>query len=227
MKVELAISLVKRWLRPVVRHPALRRRSPRTHGLVKGGKLEKGCSRTQAYPANPGSGGSSLTSQELRVADKITDFLRERALQNASRRYWGIGAMLARGGVKAADLLLRPTLQSSQDEFLIYDSKEHAIPKIADAITSVKYEYKIGYAKHEIRDPKMFDITTAAFCVYFEVEALGRATMPCLSFVTLDAASEQSTHVIIECYSLAPFNSKSISMYWVKSVRNSINSRFP
>ena len=74
------------------------------------------------------------------MADKITDFLRERKLQNASRRYGGIGAMLARSGVKAADLLLRPTLQSSQDEFLIYDSKEHAIPKIADAIRSVRYE---------------------------------------------------------------------------------------
>ena len=73
----------------------------------------------------------------------------------------------------------------------------------------------------------MFDIITAAFCIYFEVEALGRATMPCLSFVILDAVSEQSTHVIIECYSLAPFNSNIISRYWVKSVRNAINTKFP
>ena len=162
------------------------------------------------------------------MTDKITDFLRERALQNASRRYWGIGVMLARGGVKAAHLLLRPTLQLSQDEFLICDSKEHAIPKIVDAIKNVRNEVKmIGYTRHEIKDPNVFDITTAAFCVYYEVEALGRATMLCLAFITLNAVSEQQTHVIIECYSLGAFNSKSISSYWVKNVRSAIERRFP
>ena len=46
--------LSERRLRPVVCHPALRRRSPRRLRIVKDAKLEDPCNQTGVHPVNPG-----------------------------------------------------------------------------------------------------------------------------------------------------------------------------
>jgi hypothetical protein len=151
------------------------------------------------------------------MADKITEYLREVSLQNSASGTWGVGTVIARAGAKAAQSLMAISAKSAQDQFLVSENCEIALPKTLEALK------RVGYG---LKDPALFDVPTATFCVYMALQALGRMNAPGLVFVTLRAVSEKSTHVLAEGYAIEPFSNK-CATHWVITVRNAISANFP
>jgi hypothetical protein len=151
------------------------------------------------------------------MTDKISNFLREVDLQNASRGTWGVGSMLTRAGAKAAQALMSVSVKSASDQFIISASNELVIPIIAETLGKIS----LG-----LKDPSLFDIPTATFAIFMGQLVLGRMTTACLVFITLRAVSENSTHVLIEGYAKEPFKNN-IASSWVKKVHNAISANFP
>lgn len=151
------------------------------------------------------------------MTDKITKFLKEMELQNASRGTWGIGTMAARAGAKAGLALIPISVKSTQDHFMISANREVVLPTIAETLKKISLEFK---------DPALFDIPTATFAIFVGRPILGRMSTPCLVFITLRAVSENSTHGLIEGYAREAFINRTTSS-WVKQVRNAICANFP
>jgi hypothetical protein len=150
------------------------------------------------------------------MADKISAFLREIDLQNASIGTWGIGTMLTRAGAKAAKALLPISVKSAEDQFIISANLDFSLPIVAATLK------KTGFG---LKDPALFDIPTATFAVLMQRRMMGRLYAPCLVFITLRALSENSTHALIEGYAKEPFKNR-IATDWVKQVRNAITADF-
>ena len=150
------------------------------------------------------------------MTDKISDFLREIDLQNASRGTWGVGTMLTRAGAKAAQAVMSISIKSAEDQFIVSASNDVVIPIVVETLGKIS----LG-----LKDPALFDIPTATFAVFMGETMLGRTTA-CLVFITLRAASENSTHVLIVGYAKEPFNND-IASSWVKKVRNAISAKVP
>ena len=140
------------------------------------------------------------------MTDKISDFLREIDLQNASKGTWGVGRILTRSGAKAAQALMSVSVKSAEDQFIIPASNELVIPIIAETLG------KIGLG---LKDPALFDIPTATFAVFMGQQILGRMTGACLVFITLRAVSDNSTHLLIEGYAKELFKNNMASS-WVR-----------
>ena len=152
----------------------------------------------------------------MHMSDKIADFFRDVALENASSRTWGIGSVIARGGAKAALAAMPITVKTAEDQFLISENCETALPKTLEALKNISYGLK---------DPALFDVPTATFCVYMAFQAFGRMNAPCIVFVTMRPASEGSTHLLLEGHAKEPFNNK-VAKGYVKKVREAISARF-
>ena len=150
------------------------------------------------------------------MTDKISDFLREIDLQNASRNTWGLGTMLKRAGAKAAQELMSISIKSAEDQFILSASNDVVLPIIAKTLE----EISIGF-----KDPALFDMPTASFAVFMGQQILGR-TSSGLVFITLRAVSENSTHVLITGYTKEPFKNN-MAVGWVKKARDAITANVP
>lgn len=151
------------------------------------------------------------------MADKITDFLNDISLQNSSRGTWGIGTVIARAGAKAAQAIMRITVKSAEDQFLISANRDVVLPIIGKTLAKMSYGLK---------DPALFDVPTATFCVYLAQQVLGRMYAAFLVFITLRPVSEKSTHVLIKGHAIEPFRNK-IAAGWVKKVHDEISANLP
>jgi hypothetical protein len=150
------------------------------------------------------------------MVEKIIEFLREVRLQNASRGTWGIGTMISRGGAKAAQALMPIALKTEEDSILISESNDLVLPIVKEQLRKSSYGLK---------DPALFDVPTATFCVYMAFQALGRIASPSLVFVTLKPVSQGATHVFIVGHALS-LTTKTAA-HWVKQIREVISTAFP
>ena len=64
------------------------------------------------------------------MTDKISNFLREMNLQNASRGTWGVGTLLTRAGARAAAALMSISIKSAEDQFIISASNEVVLGRL-------------------------------------------------------------------------------------------------
>ena len=113
------------------------------------------------------------------MTDRISAFLREIDLQNASKGTWGVGTMLTRAGAKAAQALMSISVKSAKDQFIISASKELVTPIITETLGKISLGFK---------DPALFDIPTATFAVFMGQQILGRMTTAGLVFHHLEGS---------------------------------------
>ena len=125
--------------------------------------------------------------------DKIRAYLRERALQNASNRTWGIGTLITRASV--APILSLQSVNIVEDQFVISKNCDSILPVISESIRIMS---------NEITDPSVFDMPTASFCAILYYVALGQIGKPNLIFVTARSLSVASTGIVINGYCLGP-----------------------
>jgi len=147
------------------------------------------------------------------MTDKINEFLRETELENLNADTWGIRTFIKRAGAKPVMLLM--SLKSATDQFVVPRTCDSIIPEIADTIG------KISVA---VKDPAIFDVPNASLAALMCHAFFGRMGKPCLVLVSVRAASNASTHVILEGYSIGVRN---IARAYVKDIRCAIESRFP
>jgi hypothetical protein len=125
--------------------------------------------------------------------DKIRAYLKERALQNATNRTWGIGSLITRASV--SPILSMQSVNIVEDQFVVSANCDAILPVIAETIRMMS---------NEIKDPSGFDIPTASFCSILYYVVLGQVGKPNLIFVTARPLSDASTSIIMNGYCLGP-----------------------
>jgi len=142
--------------------------------------------------------------------DKIRTYLRERALQNATNRTWGIGSLITRASV--SPILSLQSVNTVEDQFVITKNCDSILPTISDSIRVMS---------NEIKDPSVFDMPTASFCAILYYVVLGQIGKPNIIFVTARPLSDISTGIIINGYCLGP---TPMLKGYIKKVREAIES---
>jgi hypothetical protein len=161
---------------------------------------------------------SAISAMTLRVAseatsgalmnDKIRAYLRERALQNATNRTWGIGTLIGRAAV--SPILSLQSVNTIEDQFVISKNCDAILPIISETLRVMS---------NEIKDPSVFDFPTASFCVILYYLILGRIGKPNLIFVTARPLSDASTNILLNGYCLGP---ASMLKGYVKKVHDAL-----
>ena len=157
------------------------------------------------------------------VNEKINSFLQETDLQAACRTMgtWGLGSVVVRATTKVVHKCTSVKVET--DQIMLPVNREAAMSVIADTLKKIA---------RSVKDPALFDFPTATFAVEMYTlsklekwggEGWGARHSPCLVFVTLRSVAENSTHVLLEGYSLG-YNGSTVRE--VTHVRSEISARF-